>query len=194
MLVPIPLADLPDSKHIGYFGRAEVNAAAKSQASRVDLADPLARGPQCDAQTIRGTIKQGRQLSHAEQRPIPLCESLFRSIRCHGFRVPFCPVHIGFKKHFYPPKSRSSVQYSAVYISLDESLFLSVCLANDYFASFLDIFTVGVHSVELPENKGLGSRKAVLGGRKYPPCLQPALQSFATHLSGPVPARNARPR
>ena len=58
------------------------------------------------------------------------------------------------------------VPYSAVYISLDEPLFLSVCLANDYFALFMDIFTVEVHSVELPENKGLGSRKAALGGRK----------------------------
>jgi hypothetical protein len=85
------------------------------------------------------------------------------------------------------------MSYSAVYISLDESLFLSVCPISDYFALFLDIFTVGVHSVELPENKGLGSRKAALGGRKSPPCLRPALQSFATHLSGPVPARNADP-
>src|ERR1039458_3724387 len=30
------------------------------------------------------------------------------------------------------------------------------------------------------------------GGRMFPPCLRPC-RSFATHLSGPVPARNAHP-
>ena len=62
---------------------------AKSQASCIDLADPLARGAQRNTQTIWGAIKEGCQLRNSEQRPVLLCESFFRSRR-HGFPIPFC--------------------------------------------------------------------------------------------------------
>jgi hypothetical protein len=80
------------------------------------------------------------------------------------------------------------VSFSALYISIDTPHLVLFCSGSRYFSFSPDIFIVEVHSVELPENKAPCLRKTVLGGRRFPPCLRPALQSFATHLSGAVPS------
>jgi hypothetical protein len=80
------------------------------------------------------------------------------------------------------------VLYSALYISLDTPHLILFCPGRRYFAFSPDIFIVEVHSVEPPEHRSSGLRRTVFGGRRFPPCLRPALQSFATHLSGAVPS------
>jgi hypothetical protein len=80
------------------------------------------------------------------------------------------------------------VSFSALYISLDTSHLVLFCPGSRYFAFSPDIFFVEDHSVEHPENRSPGLRRSVFGGRRFPPCLRPALQSFATHLSGSVPS------
>jgi len=71
------------------------------------------------------------------------------------------------------------VSFSALYISIDTPHLVLFCTGNRYFAFSPDTFIVGVHSVEPPENRSPGLRRSVFGGRKFPPCLRPALQSFA---------------
>ena len=78
--------------------------------------------------------------------------------------------------------------FSALYISIDTPHLVLFCPGSRYFAFSPDIFIVGVHSIEPPENRSPGLRRPVFGGRKFPPCLRPALQSSATHLSGAVPS------
>ena len=82
------------------------------------------------------------------------------------------------------------VSFSALYISIDTSHLVLFCPGSRYFAFSPDIFIVGVHFVELPENKAPRFRRTVFSGRRFPPCLRPALQSFATHLSGRVRKRH----
>ncbi len=78
--------------------------------------------------------------------------------------------------------------FSELYISIDTSHIVLFCPGSRYFAFSPDIFTVEAHFVERPENRSPGLRRSVFGGRRFPPCLRPALQSFATHLSGSVPS------
>jgi hypothetical protein len=78
--------------------------------------------------------------------------------------------------------------FSALYISIDTPHIVLFCLGSRYFAFSPDNFILEDHSVELPENGSPGLRRSVFGGRRFPPCLRPALQSFATHLSGSVPS------
>ena len=80
------------------------------------------------------------------------------------------------------------VSFSALYISIDTPHLVLFCLGSRYFAFSPDIFIVDVHSVEPPENRSSGLRRSVFGGRRFPPCLRPALQSSATLLSGAVPS------
>jgi hypothetical protein len=80
------------------------------------------------------------------------------------------------------------VSFSALYISIDTPHIVLFYPDSLYFAFSPDIFDVEVHSVEPPENRSPGLRRSVFGGRRFPPCLRPALQSFATHLSGSVPS------
>jgi hypothetical protein len=78
--------------------------------------------------------------------------------------------------------------FSALYISIDTPHIVLFCPGSRYFAFSTDIFIGEVHSVEPPENRSPDLRTSVFGGRRFPPCLRPALQSFATHLSGSVPS------
>lgn len=80
------------------------------------------------------------------------------------------------------------VSFSALYISIDTPHIVLFCSGSRYFAFSPDIFVVEAHSVEPPENRSPGLRRSVFGGRRFPPCLRPALQSFATLLSGAVPS------
>jgi hypothetical protein len=80
------------------------------------------------------------------------------------------------------------VSISALYISIDTPHIVLFCPGSRYFAFSPDIFIGEVHSVEPPENRSPDLRTSVFGGRRFPPCLRPALQSFATHLSGSVPS------
>jgi hypothetical protein len=80
------------------------------------------------------------------------------------------------------------ISCSALYISIDTPHLVLFCLGSRYFAFSPDIFIVEVHSVEPPEIRSPGLRRSVFGGRKFPPCLRPALQSFSTLLSGAVPS------
>ena len=78
--------------------------------------------------------------------------------------------------------------FSALYISIDTPHIVLFCPGSRYFAFSPDIFIVEVHSVEPTENGSPSLGRTVFGGRRFPPCLRPALQSFATHLSGSVPS------
>ena len=80
------------------------------------------------------------------------------------------------------------VSFSALYISIDTSHLVLFCPGSRYFAFSPDIFIVEVHSVEPPENRTPGLRRSIFCGRRFPPCLRPALQSSATLLSGAVPS------
>ena len=80
------------------------------------------------------------------------------------------------------------VCFSALYISIDTPRFILFCPGSRYFAFSPGFFIVEVHFVEPPEDRSPGLRRAVFGGRKFPPCLRPALQSSATLLSGAVPS------
>jgi hypothetical protein len=80
------------------------------------------------------------------------------------------------------------VSISALYISIDTPHIVLFYPGSLYFAFSPDIFIVEIHSLEPPENRSPGLRRSVFGGRKFPPCLRPALQSFATLLSGAVPS------
>ena len=80
------------------------------------------------------------------------------------------------------------VSFNVMYISIDTAHLVLFCPERRYFAFSPDIFIVEVHSVEPPENRSPSLGRTVFGGRRFPPCLRPALQSFATHLSGSVPS------
>ena len=80
------------------------------------------------------------------------------------------------------------VSFSALYISIYTPHLVLFCSGSRYFAFSPDIFIAEVHPVEPPENRSPGLRRAVFGGRKFPPWLRPALQSSATLLSGAVPS------
>jgi hypothetical protein len=91
-------------------------------------------------------------------------------------------MHSRFKERFHIS------HYIAVYISIDAPPFLLTCRGRPNFAFLPGLSSSLFIPVDLPAYDFSGLRRAVFCGRRFPPCLRPALQSFATHLSGSVPS------